>query len=88
MNEDRKQKQIDIAERLQDLLLAEFERKLESGELSDTGLSTLSRLLMQNGWTIDPSRLPHGLKDKLTQSHDPNAFDEDDDDVLPMRAWG
>jgi hypothetical protein len=83
MAEDTKAKQLAIAERLQLRLLEVFEEKLKSTEgLSDTGMATLARLLMQNGWSIDPARLPQGLKDKLLTNVDPSKFTDDDVDVV------
>lgn len=79
---DTKQKQIEIAERLQLALLEYFEQKLEDKTLSDTGAATLARLLMQNGWSIDPARLPQGLKDKLLSGVDPAKLSDDDVDVI------
>jgi hypothetical protein len=77
-----KQKQIELAERLQDMLLLYFETKLKEGTLTDTGAATLARLLMANGWSLDPSRLPTTIKDKLTRTIDPTQFTEDDVDVI------
>jgi len=62
-----KQDQLDIAGRLQLKLLERFEQLLDEGELSSTDAATLARLLMQNGWALDPALIPQGLKDKLTK---------------------
>lgn len=64
--------QAEIAERLQMKLLERFEALLDSGEMAPTDAATLARLLSQNGWTFDESRLPKNLRDKLTRtvSHD------------------
>jgi hypothetical protein len=43
-------------------LLKYFEKKLENNTLTDTGAATLARLLMQNGWNLDPSAVPEGLR--------------------------
>lgn len=80
---DRRQRQIELAERLQDLLLRDFESQLSSGEMSPTDRATLARLLMQNGWTLDPSKLPQGLQGMLTTQVDPEELD--DDDVFDLR---
>lgn len=66
-------KQAEIAERLQAKLLERFERLLDSGEMSPTDAATLARLLSQNGWTFDESRLPKGLRDRLTKNVDFDA---------------
>ena len=64
--EDDKKKQLQLAEKLQVLLLEDFERLANDGLLTPTDRATLARLLTQNGWSIDPSAMPQGLKDKLT----------------------
>lgn len=70
------QKQIRLAEMLQELLLQDFHTLLLSGGMSPTDRATLSRLLSQNGWSLDPSRLPTGLKDLLTTQV---SFDDADE---------
>lgn len=60
-----KKDQIRIVERLQAKLLERFEHLLDTGEMSATDAATLVRLLSQNGWTLDPTALPQGLKDKM-----------------------
>lgn len=82
---DTKKDQISLAERLQVALLEDFEKLLNEGRISPTDRATLARLLMQNGWSIDPTRLPQGLADKLTGKYDPKEIVEEDPDVLPMR---
>lgn len=74
---DPKQQQVEITERLQLKLLQRFERLIDDGELSATDAATLTRLLMQNGWQLDPSRMPKKLSDLLTSKV---SFDEDEDD--------
>lgn len=70
----QKKEQIEIAERLQIKLLERWERLMDDKELSATDAATLSRVLIQNGWNIDPSALPEGLKDKVRKI-DPKIFD-------------
>lgn len=72
------EEQTDLAVRLQTAALRLYELRLKNGTLSDTGLSTLQRLLLQNGWSLDPKQVPKGLKDKMTSTVDPKEFDEDD----------
>jgi hypothetical protein len=74
------QEQIDIAERLQGKWLLHMERLLDSGTITSTDLATLGRLLMANGWSLDPSKLPEGLRNKLIDEIGADAFDE-----LPVR---
>lgn len=82
---DRLQRQNLMAERLQDLLLKEYERRLKDGELSDTGLGQLQKLLMQAGaWNFDPNRIPQSLKDTLTSHINPEDLEDDDLDVIDI----
>ena len=76
---DDKRKQISIAERLQLKLLERWEKLLDSNELQATDAATLARLLAQNGWNIDPAKLPAGLRSVLTESIDPRGFDDDEE---------
>jgi hypothetical protein len=52
-----------------------MERALENGTITSTDLATLARVLLANGWALDPTRLPTSLKDKLTKDI---AFDGED----------
>lgn len=74
--------QIERAQRIQDKILQRFETLLDSGEINATELATCVRLMMANGWTFDPTRLPQKLQDKLTSLVDPSEFE--DDSVLPI----
>lgn len=62
--------QVEIAERLQMKLLKRFEQLIDDGELTSTDAATLARLLMANGWSIDPTKIPQGIKDKITKHID------------------
>ena len=77
------QKQIELAEKLQMKALEYFENGFDTGTLTATDVSTLVRLLSQNGWVLDPARVPQGLRDKLTSTLDPSDL-EDDGDVIPI----
>lgn len=77
------QDQIALKERLQTLWLQHMEKLLTEGTITSTDLATLARVLLQNGWTLDPTKLPSDLRSKLTSQIDPNELD--DNDVLPMR---
>lgn len=81
-----KQTQLERAARLEDLWLEHMENLLIAGTITSTDLATLARVLMANGWTLDKSRLPQGLKDKLTAGVSPDDFD--DSDVIPLRKQG
>ena len=53
-------KQVEIAERLQLKLLERWDRLLNGtsdAELTPTEAATITRFLMNNGWSVDPSRL-------------------------------
>jgi hypothetical protein len=69
-------KQREIVERLQLKWLERMEQLLDDGELSSTDAATLYRFMSDNGWSLDPSKLPQSLKDKLT---DKVEFDEEDE---------
>ncbi len=60
--------QTNLAERLQTKILERFETLLDEGKLSPTDAATLARLLTQNGWSFDETRLPRNLRDRLTKS--------------------
>jgi hypothetical protein len=83
---ERTNRQIELAAMLQDLLLEDFKAKLQTGEMTPTDRATLSRLLSQNGWVLDPAALPQGIEDKLTERIRPE--DLDDDDIIPIRGFG
>jgi hypothetical protein len=72
--------QLDIAERLQGKWLKHMERLLDSGTITSTDMATLARLLMANGWALDPSKLSPKLRDKLIDSIPDGEFDQ-----LPVR---
>lgn len=81
----KQREQIDKAEKLQDLLLDNWIRLAEAGELTSTDAATIARLLSQNGWTIDPAQLPQDLRDKLTSSV---KFDDGIDEEARPRLVG
>lgn len=66
--------QFEITERLQLKMLERWEKLLDDGELSPTDAATLTRFLSQNGWVLDPAKLPQSLRDKLTSKV---GFDSD-----------
>ncbi len=70
--------QIDIATRLQEKLLKRFEKALDDGTLQATDAATLARLLMANGWNIDPAKVPTSLRSILTTHLDPSTLDDDE----------
>lgn len=78
---ERQQKHVSLAQQLQDELLQTYLNKLRAGELSDTGMAALQRLLMENGWDFDPSRTEGTLEDHLVDGLDP---DEEDDGTIPF----
>jgi hypothetical protein len=77
-NQVEQKAQTEIAVRLQRLLLEDFERAFKDCTITAADRATLARLLMQNGWSLDPKELPQGLRDKLTTHFKPTDFDEDD----------
>jgi hypothetical protein len=62
-----KEEQIAKMEVLQTLIIDDMIEALLSGTATATDRATFLRFLQQNGWTLDPSRIPSSLKDKLTR---------------------
>lgn len=79
--------QLDKAEKLQDMLLDSFIELFKDKAETAADRATLLKMLKENGWSLDPSRLPQSLKDKLTLS-DPSVLDEDDDIVGTIAKVG
>lgn len=61
--------QIELAKRLQMYWLEEMENRFKAGEITSTDMATLARVLMRNGWTLDPSQLPEDLREKLSTTN-------------------
>lgn len=72
--DDRKRKQIELAEKLQDLLLEDFIRLANDKALTSTDRAILYRMLRDSGWDLDPAKLSQSARDLLTKAV---AFDED-----------
>jgi hypothetical protein len=77
-----KAEQITLAEQIQAMTLRLFFDRIKNRTISDTGLATITRLLVSQGWELDPNGLPKDPKDMLTSKH--RAEDLDDDDVIPF----
>jgi hypothetical protein len=73
---DRIAQQQAIVERLQLKWLERMEALLDEGALTSTDAATLYRFMADNGWSLDPAKLPQSLRDKLTDSV---KFDEADE---------
>jgi hypothetical protein len=73
-----KPEQIALAEALQDALLKDFERLLKDGQMTPADRATLSRLLRENGWSLDPAALPEGIRSKLTKRIDPKSLADEE----------
>ena len=71
------QDQVEIAKRLQMKWLRRMEHLLDSGEITSTDMATLARVLLQNGWSLDPNDLPQTLRNKLTKKV---SFDDMEDE--------
>lgn len=78
-----RQQQVDIAKRLQEKWLKRMEYLLDTGEITSTDMATLARVLLQNGWSLDPNDLPQTLRDKLTKRV---SFDDDLEGELNLRV--
>lgn len=62
--------------------LKHMEKLLDSGEITSTDMATLARVLLQNGWSLDESRLPQSLRDKMPGLPPAGSLDDDDEDVI------
>jgi hypothetical protein len=74
-----RREQFEIAERLQTKWLIRMEALLDSGDITSTDMATLFRFLSDNGWQVDPDKLPETLRQKLTKSDVSFTDDEYDD---------
>lgn len=88
MNNEPKDQQVEIAERLQLLWLQRMETMFNEGTITSTDMATLVRFLTANGWNLDPARIPKGLRDKLTTHLNPDDLDEEDSVVGRISARG
>ena len=79
-------KQVEIAERLQMKWLTHMENLLDSGEISATDMSTLFKFLQANGWSIDPSRLPKGLREHITTPLTAEELEREDELAVRRQA--
>lgn len=77
-------KQIEIAERIQQKLLERWEKILDDESASAAEVAVMTKMLRDSGWTLDPTRIPQGLKDKLTDKVDPTEFDDWEKDILKL----
>lgn len=75
---EKQKEQVAKATQLQDLVLDDFITMAQEGTLTSTDRATVVRMLMANGWSLDPSQLPKNLRDKLTSAI---RFDDDVDDT-------
>lgn len=75
------EKNVKLAEKLQTLVMEDFVRLAENQELTPTDRRTIVQLLQQNGWTLDPTKIPQGIRDKLKNLRidAPERPDVDDD---------
>jgi hypothetical protein len=74
----KREEQVRIAESLQTKLLKRWEKILDDNTITPTEVATLTRMLMANGWDVDPSRLSQGLRDKLTAIVSSKDFEDAD----------
>jgi hypothetical protein len=73
--------QISLAEVLQAKWLKQMDKMFDAGTITSTDMATLARVLLANGWSLDPSKLPEKLRNKLIDSEELNASFEE----LPVR---
>lgn len=77
--------QVEKFTRLQDLLLEDLTRLFEGGEVTAADRRTVYQMLRDNGWSLDPAKLPQSVKNMLTKHV---AFDEDLEGDTKMRLIG
>jgi hypothetical protein len=73
--------QMKLMERLKIALLEDFMRLYEEGKLSPTDRRTIFQMLKENGWTLDPSRIPQSLVDSIKDKYklpDPKLPEDED----------
>ena len=56
-----------VAARLQAKWLQRMEFLIDHGLATSTDLATLARVLLQNGWSLDPKKLPKGLQSLVSK---------------------
>jgi hypothetical protein len=79
--------QVEIGRRLQTKLLEYFEDKLKDKTISPTDVSTLTRLLKDNGWSLDPSQLPDAIRGLVQlEKHDESVEKDRVLDIAEARA--
>lgn len=57
-----------VASRLQAFWLQRMEFLMTSGMATSTDLATLARVLLANGWSLDPKKLPQGLQSLVSKT--------------------
>lgn len=65
-----------VTERLQMILLQDFETIFKNGTATPTDRATLARLLSGNGWSLDPAMLPEGLREKAVLGAHDDALED------------
>lgn len=66
--------QVAIAERLQLKWLERMEKLLDEGSITSTDMATLAKVLRDSGWTLDATKLPEKLRNKLTSEVSPEEL--------------
>jgi hypothetical protein len=56
-----------VAARLQAKWLQRMEFLIDHGLATSTDLATLARVLLQNGWSLDPKKLPQTLQSLVSK---------------------
>lgn len=83
-HDEHTQAQVKIAKRLQIKMLERWEALLDSGDLSATDAGHLMKFLLENGWNVDPARMPQGLRDKVPAL---DSLDFDSDPTPEELGW-
>lgn len=66
--------QVAIAERLQLKWLERMEKLLDEESITSTDMATLAKVLRDSGWTLDATKLPEKLRNKLTSEVSPEEL--------------
>lgn len=68
-----KEEQLELVERLQHLCLADLIKMYEDKNVTAQDRATVIRFLSTNGWVLDTTKIPRGLRNKLTANFKPDS---------------
>lgn len=83
MDKQKLKEQQEIAAELQMALLKDLKTVFETpGKATAADRMVLYRILRDNGWNLDPSKLPKELQDLVKNLGDPKNIEEEDEAVV------